>query len=307
MQLVAKMHGKNKHGANGLGAHAYFQEWTSPFFDNPLLLQYGLLDLKGGLKDTLDLLISMEKQGAEGYYQQIADHMFEGATIDMVRGELEQHGNEGPGEICNEWFRGILHAIAELLRKLEEEGDDITTLTLEEIVEDCLASDAVDLVQHLETVAAWLPISNFKREQQVKTAKSGVHASVFRRTETLEVYMAASHRDDDCLYEASEDDFRWAEAEERKLAAERREVRASRAAELPRVLGVATIQETPDDDERARHAEEADAEEVEEMEEVLAAAEEEQAEANKVFLPDAGSAADKKARLKVGNIMRAHA
>ena len=119
--------------------------------------------------------------------------------------------------------------------------------------------------------------------------------------------MAASHRDDDCLYEASEDDFRWAEAEERKLAAERREVRASRAAELPRVLGVATIQETPDDDERARHAEEADAEEVEEMEEVLAAAEEEQAEANKVFLPDAGSAADKKARLKVGNIMRAHA
>ena len=166
-----------------------------------------------------------------------------------VQAEFERHGYEGPGDICSPVLLAILHEINALPTK----GYNLSELTLERVVHENLVNDSMDTMCHLEEVAEWLPISNFKREQQVKTAKTGVHHTVFQRTETLEVYMAAAHRDEDCLYDATEEDYRWAEREERRKAAARRERRAGAPEKLPMVTGLADVamEEEDDDDEGA--------------------------------------------------------
>ena len=153
-----------------------------------------------------------------------------------VQVEMERESYEGPGDICSEFFRSILHGIAAL-------GDErLQDLTLAQIVEEYLVTDAIDLLRHLEQVAPWLPVSNFKREQQVKTVKSGVHFSVFRSPQALDVYTSAAHRFEDCLYEASEADFKWAEREERRAADTRRAAKVATAEALPAVVGLTTTE-----------------------------------------------------------------
>ena len=159
--LATSIFGANEYTVDGLGTSGYFERESSPFFDNPLLLQYGLLDDKGGLKATIDLLLSYEKQGATGFYESIANHMFDGSTTEKVQSAIESDRYEGPGDICSSTLRAILHDISEVL---EQPGN--ASLTLEEIVDRDLVKDSVDLLSHLREVSRSLPISNFKCEQQ---------------------------------------------------------------------------------------------------------------------------------------------
>ena len=243
--FVAKMFGPHDHASFKLGANVYFEQHTSAFFENPLLLQYGLLDGKGGFKDTLELLLSMDKQDGLGFYEAVSQQMPDSVRLADVQAEFERHGYEGSGNICSPVFRAILHDINALAAK----GYSLSELTLERVVHENLVNDSIDIMRHLEEVAGWLPISNFKREQQVKTAKTGVHHTVFQRTETLEVYMAAAHRDEDCLYDATEEDYRWAECEERRKAAARRERRAGAPEKLPTVTGLVDVATEEEDDD----------------------------------------------------------
>ena len=87
--------------------------------------------------------------------------------------------------------------------------------------------------------------------------------------------MAAAHRDADKLYEASDDDFRWAESEERAEVAARRAERASGAAQLP-MTGEMDVDGSDDDDDVDSEAEGEAAEEAEAADAAAAAADRQQ-------------------------------
>ena len=178
-------------------ASQYFNSHTDFWFENPMLLPFGMLDEGGhAVKTAKELVVLAGEQGPLATFPQlVASFLHEGITAPDVLAAFKYPQSTSLAKV---FLDAGWKLVVQLSEMDEDHGYDPSTVLLRDVP---ALSPLYDI---LERHARHLPVSSFFLETVVKTVIKVLHHAHRQNDEIATRMASALHRDQKRLYEATE-------------------------------------------------------------------------------------------------------